>query len=230
MPLLFQKEIEEGLIGLWSISEELDELLLMAGLSEQDKKNFSEISALHRKKEWLATRVLLAKMVRQPDTIKYHNDGRPFLGSGLFNISISHTTGCVAVLLHRYLSPGVDIELISRQAARVASRFLSPEEYDACYEKSEYSNIRLLLYWCAKEAVFKMVPYSNIEFSTDIRIMMNDLPNDQGSLQGIFNDQPEPVPIQLHYMIRDGVVLVWGVLNELKLRQKDVPDRFSGRD
>lgn len=218
MPLLFQQEIEEGLIGLWSVSEELDDLLLMAGLSDQDKKNFSEISALHRKKEWLATRVLLAEMIRQPEIIEYHNDGRPYLGSGEFNISISHTTGFVAVLLHRYLSPGVDIELISRQAARVASRFLSPEEYDACYEQSEYSNIRLLLYWCAKEAIFKMVPYSNIEFSTDIRIMMNDLPRDLGLLQGIFNDKQEPVPIQLHYMIREGVVLVWGLLDETKLR------------
>jgi 4'-phosphopantetheinyl transferase len=217
MALVLHKNIENGEIGLWKISEELDDLLLLAKLSSGDSMTYSGISVLHRKKEWLATRAILNELIMEPGPIKYYKDGRPHLENGPFNISITHTLGFVAVMLHRKFIPGIDIELISRKAGKVASRFLSSDELASCSDKSGFSDRLLLLHWCAKEAIFKMVPFSNIEFSTDIQISINDASKDSGSFQGTFNDRSGQIPICLDYLVENGVLLVWGSISEFKL-------------
>jgi len=210
MPLILHENIENGEIGLWKISEEIETLLLLAKLAYQDTITYSGISAPHRKKEWLATRALLNELTSEPHLIKYHKDGRPYLDNCLINISISHSTGYIAILLHVTAIPGIDIELITRKVGRVASRFLSPDELTACSEKTELSNLRILMHWCAKEAIFKMVPLSNIEFSTDIQIQINDCIEDCGSFEGTFNDKTGPIPITLYHNLVGEVLIVWG--------------------
>jgi 4'-phosphopantetheinyl transferase len=210
MPLIFLKHIEQGRIGLWEISEELEELIQYAHLSESDKASYCEISALHRKKEWLAVRALLNKLYPQAPRINYHGDGRPHLETGEFQISISHTKGFVAVLLHKTASPGIDIELSSRDVERVASRFLSDQEMEACRNGSQYANRMGLIHWCAKEAIFKMIPLSNIQFATDISIHLNDTTLDHGTFKGIFSTKSETHTIQLEYLEFKKVLIVWG--------------------
>ena len=218
MPLVLHQNIENGEFGLWKISEEIEELLHLARLSDQDRLTYSGISAPHRKKEWLTTRALLNALLSEPDSIQYHYDGSPFLSDGQFNISISHTKGFVAILLHRLYCPGIDIELISRQVGKVASRFLSSDELTACTETMGLSNRRLLVHWCAKEAIFKMVPFTDIEFSTDIQLLIDDVSKDTGSFNGIFNTRSSRVHIPLEYLVYDEVIVVWGYVDELKFK------------
>jgi len=210
MPLILHEYIDNGEIGIWKISENPEELVLLARLSVPDKINFSEISALHRRKEWLATRALLNELITDPGLIKHWKDGRPYLENGQFNISISHTLGFVAIMLHATSIPGIDIELISRQVGKVANRFLSNEELLACCDKTGFSNRHLLLHWCAKEAIFKMVPFENIEYSTDIRIIINDITDDSGSFLGVFDTRHSKVSFTLYYKLIDEVLIVWG--------------------
>ncbi len=214
MPLILLKHIEEGQIGLWEISEELEELIQLAKLSEADKTTYSEISTLNRKKEWLATRVLLSKLYQQAPRINYHGDGRPYLETGEFQISISHTKGYVSIMLHQSAIPGIDIELSTRNIERVASRFLSYEETEACRNGSEFSNRMHVIHWCAKEAIFKMIPFSNIEFATDISIKLNDAKLDHGIFKGIFNTKSDYYPIGLEYLEFKNVVIVWGCFRD----------------
>lgn len=214
MPLVLRENIENGEIGLWKISEEVDDLHLLAKLSVSDTITYSGISAPHRKKEWLAARALLNELILEPHLIKYHNDGRPYLEDCLTNISISHSTGYIAIILHDTSIPGIDIELITRKVERVASRFLSPEELSACGDSLDLSNHQMLVHWCAKEAIFKMVPLSNIEFSTDIRILMNDSSEDSISFQGMYIGKSGSVPITLYHKVVSEVLIVWGWIDE----------------
>ena len=216
MPRILKKNIENGEIGIWNISEELGQLEQFARLSDQDLLTFSGISALHRKKEWLATRVLLNEMLNKPSQINYYNDGKPYLENGEFNISISHTTGFIAILLHKHLIPGIDIELLNRHAEKVASRFLSTEEYEFCRDRTGFSNRKLILHWCAKEAIFKMMPFSQIEFSSDILISLDDTSNDSGSFRGIFRHKSGQIPVLLEFNEGNGTILVWGCTTEVK--------------
>jgi len=210
MPLIHHENIENGEIGLWKISETADELYHLAHLSAQDEITFSGITAPHRQKEWLATRALLNALLDEPQQISYHDDGRPYLENNITNISITHSTGYIAVLLHTSSIPGIDIELLSRQVGRVASRFLSPEELTFCRIIPEHSNYRMLFHWCAKEAIFKIVPLSNIEFATEIQVLINDLSAESGSFHGTFHHKTGAIPITLYYQIVNEVLIVWG--------------------
>lgn len=210
MPSILRENIENGEIGLWKITEEVEDLLVLAKLSDPDKLTYSGITALHRKKEWLATRALLNELITEPHLIKYHIDGRPYLENDPTNISISHSTGYIAILLHSTSIPGIDIELITRKVGKVASRFLSPDELAICNDNAEQSNRRMLVHWCAKEAIFKMVPLSNIEFSTDIRVYINESDEDSGMFKGTFNEKSGPIPITLYYKTISEVLIVWG--------------------
>lgn len=214
MPLILRENIENGMIGLWKVSEEIEELLNLSKLSVPDTITYAGISAPHRKKEWLATRALLNELIDKPHLIKYHIDGRPYLEECHINISISHSIGYIAILLHTTSFPGIDIELITRKVGRVASRFLSPDELATCNNEAEPANRRLLLHWCAKEAIFKMVPLSNIEFSTDIAILLNDSTKESGSFQGVFNDKSGSIPIILNYKMLGEVLIVWGWVDQ----------------
>jgi len=216
MPLILHKNRDNSEIGLWKISEELEELEHLADLTLPDWITYSGISALHRKKEWLATRALLNELTGERNLIKYHQDGRPYLDHSKYLISISHTTGFAAIMLHESFLPGIDIENATRPISRVASRFLSPDEFDVCHEASGFSNHKLLLHWCAKEAIFKMVPFSDIEFSTDIQIKLGEPIRDSGSFQGLYNGKSEQVPVALEYLEKEGVIMVWGCTGEFR--------------
>ena len=216
MPLILHENIENGEIGLWKVSEEIETLLSLAKLSADDTLTYSGISAIHRKKEWLATRALLNELIRKQHLIKYHIDGRPYLDDSQINISISHSTGYIAIILHSKSIPGIDIELITRKVGKVGSRFLSSDELVVCNEQAEHSNHRMLVHWCAKEAVYKMVPLSNIEFANDIRIEMGDSAEGAGSFLGIFNDKSGLIPITLYYKIVNEVLIIWGWIDGIK--------------
>jgi len=216
MPLILRENIDNGEIGLWKVTEEIESLLVLANLTAPDTITYSGITAIHRKKEWLATRALLNELIPEPHLIKYHIDGRPCLENCTTNISISHSTGYIAIILHSDAMPGIDIELITRKVGKVGSRFLSPDELAVCNEEAALSNYRMLLHWCAKEAIYKMVPFSDIEFATDNRIVLDNSAEDTFSFQGFFNYKSVPVPIALYNKIIGEVLMVWGLVDEKK--------------
>ncbi|HZK97855.1 MAG TPA: 4'-phosphopantetheinyl transferase superfamily protein [Prolixibacteraceae bacterium] len=213
MPLILHENIDNVEIGLWKVSEEIETLLVLANLTAPDTITYSGITAIHRKKEWLATRALLNEIIPEQHLIKYHIDGRPYLENSHANISISHSTGYIAIILNSDAIPGIDIELVSRKVGKVGSRFLSPDELAVCNEEAALSNHRMLLHWCGKEAIYKMVPFSNIEFATDIRILLSKSAKNSGSFQGIFNHKSGPIPIPLYYKIVGEVLMVWGMVD-----------------
>ena len=217
MPLIHRENIENGEIGLWKVSESIDDLLLLGRFTEPDLKVFGTITALHRKKEWLATRILLNELIGTQKRIGYHNDGRPFIINSHINISISHTGIYISVFLHSDAIPGIDIELVTRQVGRVAQRFLSPDELNSCSDGEGYSNWKLLVHWCAKEAVFKMIPLTDIEFATDIHINYSGSISNTGTLQGTFKYKTDSTHITLSYRVLDELLIVWGWIEKEKL-------------
>jgi 4'-phosphopantetheinyl transferase len=211
MPVILQQHIDQSILGLWKITEELSKLEDLAQLSLSDAIAYSSFSSEKRKKEWLTTRVLLNKLVQKPCLIKHHDTGRPYLDSSDFNISISHTQDFVAILLHPTLTPGIDIEQSTREIGKVAPRFLSAKELEWCSREKASQNRDLMLHWCAKEAIFKMIKSGNIEFSTDIAIEINDTDLESGRIQGVFTQNNTYKQISLEFLEIDKLILVWGI-------------------
>lgn len=210
MAIIYSENFGNARLSLWKITEEEDELLSLADLSQRDFETFNTFKASQRRKEWLAVRVLLKKMLNKPSGIGYHCDGRPFLEDSSLSISISHTKGYAAILLKEDEIPGLDIELETRSAEKVATRILTPEELESSKEGEEYSNKKLLIHWCAKETVFKMVPDHNVSYLNHIRISLNPPLSKPHSFKGLYLSETGNIPFDLFYQSIEDLIMVWG--------------------
>jgi len=116
MPLF--KKIKENNceIGIWELSETLDYLIKKSDFSESNK-----ITSKKRKKEILASRMLLKNMYADLN-IKYNKYGAPTVENNKF-ISISHSKKFVTIILSRN-KVGIDIEEINDKALNAVSKFI----------------------------------------------------------------------------------------------------------
>jgi 4'-phosphopantetheinyl transferase len=213
MAVKFIEQTKYGLIGFWEITESTD--LMMSDLQpdEQDLAGFRLFRNEPRKREWLAARLLLRQMTGKSSKIDYDPAGKPVLLNTPGNISITHTAERVAICYHQDLHPGIDIELFCRNTERAAKKFLSPEELNDCTIDGRLSNKDLLLRWCAKEAVFKMVPFKEIDFASQIACQAAPLINMEGELMAAFRAKGLELHIPLHYRLIDTILMVWGAIS-----------------
>jgi len=201
-----------GQLGLWEITESVDQLLELLNPKIEELTGFVHFRHEGRRKEWLATRLLVKKMRGHNTEIGYYSDGKPRLLNLHGNISISHASGFVAIYYHPNFQPGIDIEPISRNVIRVANKFLSLEELKDCNFENQLSNKELVLRWCAKEAVFKMVPYSEIDFGSQIACKAKPLNTNEGKMSATFKTSDISVEIPLNFRLINDLLIVWGYL------------------
>ncbi|MCL3778971.1 4'-phosphopantetheinyl transferase superfamily protein [Prolixibacteraceae bacterium JC049] len=179
MAHLFTRNMNESSTLLaWELNESIEELLPLAELTEDEKHFFSSIKNEQRKREWLVTRVLLLTFLNRKVEVDKTAEGKPFLKNEEWNISISHTSTMVLVLFSKMKSIGVDVEKINRKIDRVAPRFLSTKELANC--DTDDKQRMLVCHWCAKEAVFKAIDDTDIDFSEQIHIQGVRLDNSEG--------------------------------------------------
>ena len=143
-------------IALWEITETLQELLKL-----YHTISIPDFNTEKRKKEWLASRLLLNK-ISPNTTISYNGFGAPELNNGNY-ISISHSKGLVAIITSKK-QVGLDIEEISGKALRVSSKFISKNHLKALTAE------KATLIWCCKEAVFKWHQKGEVDFIADIKL------------------------------------------------------------
>lgn len=150
------------------------ELLVGAGLAPQDEERYARfpIGSARRRKEWLATRVLVREKLGGR-RIDYDPSGRPLLSSVRegeaveMPISISHTTGWAALMATNGGERcGVDVELATRDATRTIARIASAEELKLATEL--FPANPPLLVWCAKETAYKAIGCVGMDFRTQV--------------------------------------------------------------
>lgn len=211
MGIKFIENLPEGKIGFWEISETTEQLMAKLQPKNTELEGYQQFRNELRKKEWLAARLLLKEMTGEGSFITYDPDGKPLLHGSVGHISITHSSNCVAIYYHKQHLPGIDIELITRNVERAARKFLSAEELRDCAHEGILSNKDLMLRWCAKEAVFKMVPYSNIDFASQIRCEASPLISENGELCATFLNNETGQKIRLQYRLIGEMLMVWGI-------------------
>lgn len=156
------------MLSVWQITETSDELLSFFTAEEIEDTAFQKFSYEKRKAEWLATRALIKQMIGPFFQISYTESGKPLLYHPVYShISISHSRDFVAVFIHEHQAVGIDIESINRNYAPITKRYLSEAEL------KQVNEIPLLqcIYWCAKEAVFKLVDDKGVDFRKQIQVI-----------------------------------------------------------
>ena len=170
MPLVHAENItKECRLLVWELTESAESLHEMLP-SAADRSEFSTISHPQKKREWLAGRVLLAKIVAEAGEVfqgTWKDEyGKPFLTGSPQYISITHTLDYVAAVIHPTLPVGIDMEKKDDKLLRTARKYLNESEM----VEAGNSLSALCTYWCAKEALFKLNGRNKVSFKNDIRI------------------------------------------------------------
>lgn len=207
MPLLKTIQVPDGLLGIWQITESCEALLPSFSPEEQKNPDYLKFNFGKRKAEWLCTRLLLKNLIGNDHKVFYSEHGKPILKHEVFKfISISHSREFVAILVHKKADVGIDVESQYRNYAAVLKKYLSEEEL---VQVGNDINLQSL-YWCAKEAIFKLVPEDGIEFRKQIHILPFDpLVSDQ--FHARFISGGKRTTYSLHYKIFADNCLVWVV-------------------
>lgn len=168
MPFLKTINIENGILGIWKLTDTVEDLIHQFHFTETELNDYKKFSVDKRKTEYLATRLLLQQLLKEKKEIIYQPSGRPQIKESQKNISISHSADFVAIIVSDNVV-GIDVENAQRNIERVSSRFLHPDE-TMWIEKSDDVQFLKILFWCAKEAIFKCSQRSGVLFNTQIII------------------------------------------------------------
>ena len=210
MGLYLKKKLEnEATIGVWQITETEEELRALSATPTDEMEESSFIKSESLRKQRLAVRALLNTLFEEKIYLSHHDNGKPYLENNPTNISITHTEKYVAVILHEEEDCGIDIESLDRDFSAVEKKALSEDEIEDL--EDEKRNEQLAIYWCAKEAIFKLLSRYNVDFAEQIEVE-RFRPRGEGELEATFIDKNEDEQeFDLKYMTFDRHVLVWVV-------------------
>ena len=189
--------------GLWNINEtELDLSFLSFETCPED------VVHVHKRLEWLAGRALIRALVEHLDLpysgIRKDEFGKPYLKTLPHYISLSHSYPYVAAQIDQFQSVGIDVEQPKEKLRQIGPRVFSPDEF------SDAKGIlaKLCVYWCAKEALYKIYGKRNLLFSDNLRVLPFEL-SDTGLLNGKILIPENETTVQLQYLVTNDYVLVY---------------------
>jgi len=213
MGLYLKKKLEnEATIGVWQVTETEEELTRLSATPSDEMEEISFIGSESLRKQRLAVRALLNSLFDEKVYLSHHDNGKPYLENNAMNISITHTDNFVAVILHEDDDCGIDIESLDRDFSAVEKKALSEDEIEDL--EDEKRNEQLAIYWCAKEAIFKLLSRYNVDFAEQIEIE-RFRPRGEGWLEATFIDKNEDEEeYELEYMTFDRHVLVWTTIED----------------
>ncbi|MBQ0053212.1 MAG: 4'-phosphopantetheinyl transferase superfamily protein [Bacteroidales bacterium] len=208
MGLYLRRELEKGgEIAVWQVSETEQELLDIVSIPKDELEEVFMYKSEVRRKEKLAVRALLNTVFEDKVYLGHHDNGSPFIQNNLTHISISHSGKYVAIITHPTEDVGIDIDSLDRDYSAVEKIALSEDEIDDLSKKNR--NTQLAIYWCAKEALYKRMGQSGVDFSKQMEIDKFN-PKDEGEIEATFIDKDgEEEEFDMEYEIFDDYVMVW---------------------
>lgn len=201
------------LLGVWKIEESEEELLALLDNPDACRPTLARWQSATRRKEWLATRVLLKTLAGEELAVAYHDTGAPYLVGSPRQVSFSHTKGYAAVVVQDRPGAGIDIEYRSERVYKIRRRFLTPEEEfiapaPATEDISRLETDYLLIGWCAKETLFKMIGQEKVDFLRHLHLRPF-LPAASGYLDVSETRTSRGATFRLGYRVFPDFVLTW---------------------
>lgn len=185
MPLVKKIKNEFGEIGIWQLTETSDDLKKQFRFSREEEVKYENIKAEKRRTEFLAARLCLEILLAEKPEIEYLKSGKPFLKNTNKELSITHSSELVVVLVSDK-KVGIDAENIHRNIDKVAHRFLHKKEFETIH-LSKNPQVGKILYWSAKEAIFKCTEIEGVQFNEQIYISPFEIKN-EGIFKGCLNN------------------------------------------
>lgn len=175
---------------------------LMNGV-ELDDDDLVRIAAIKNDKmrtQWIAVRYVLKKFFGMDMKVSYTDRGKPYLTNNSDHISISHSNEYIALMLSKTNLVGVDIEQVHDRILKVREKFLSETELAGIHDKDNVGKI--MLYWNAKEALYKLYGRRFLDFKREIEIFPF-IQEDKGCFRGTIKKPGMDIQYNLRYFFID---------------------------
>lgn len=200
MPLYRKFQSGDSIIAIWKIEEDLSffDVSLPAG---------ADINHENKRLQWYASRYLVKNVLGVDAEVDKNEYGKPVIRNSSSHLSISHTPFFAAVMVNPSKPVGIDIEALTPKVVRIAYKFLREDEIQAIREDERIE--KLILYWSAKEALFKFYAKGGIEFKSRLLIEPFEL-KEYGTLNAAIVVPGERIEdLQVNYEFFEGHVLTY---------------------
>jgi len=157
---------EEVSIMICRIPDEHDTFFESHQLPEFYAEELHKISSDKRRREFITARVAMNQLLSKEVRIVYDKAGKPLLSNCEGHISISHSRKFLALIYHPCKAVGIDIECPSERVLKVSQRFLNDTELG--YFEGQLLKIQIA--WSVKEALYKMLGESYVDFAASMLI------------------------------------------------------------
>ena len=200
--------VEIRVMALQDSEEAMLALLPAEKAQRLQNEAHARFQSAHRRKEWLASRVLLHQVCPAAEIV-YLPTGRPQLSGPdsaqpLPCISISHSHDWAA-LAHAKQPLGIDIEVWGPRALRLLERFVNEEERQVFDQQTDCSaEQRAVLFWTIKEAAYKF--YDDAALSL-IDLTITDLQQTAPNMWNGHVCAPKHTPIYIYAYAREAFAL-----------------------
>ncbi len=157
-----------------------EEEQLIQQVSSEDCALVATFASAKRRREALAWRAALYRLIGTTVQTSYDEWGAPTIVGSRLHIGVSHSRTHVAVILSEEPC-AVDIESLDRDFSKAFERYLTPSE-QALSTDMHYPAVA----WCAKEALYKLHRRGIDDITRELSIIEADLMNGRlrGSIKG----------------------------------------------
>jgi len=206
MPLVEHIQLNKSCqMALWKITEELESLMECVQLNQNDKMKLDSFGSLSRKKEFVATRILLQELLGEGKSIENNEQGKPLLIDSNYEISISHSKDYVGVMVGVDHDMALDIEYLSDRVYRICNRFLSEDELSFISESDK--QIHIYQHWCAKECLIKLYGKKDVLLIDELK--MFPFKPSQPIFSGEVLRSDFSKKFDFHHQTFDSYLMVW---------------------
>ncbi|MCL6524915.1 MAG: 4'-phosphopantetheinyl transferase superfamily protein [Thermoflavifilum sp.] len=200
MPFIERIELgADSQLGIWHITEDENFFLPHISLIRQ-------ISHPHKRLQHMAGRYMLTQLCPSfpISQITVLPSRKPIVPGQEYYFSIAHSRNYVAAIVSRREAVGVDIEHKNPVIARIAPKFLSPDEL--CWIEERKYLLQLTLCWAAKEAIYKWYGLGKIDFRRDI-VLNSFVVERSGTIEANF--LPTSVSLLIDYRVYRSFCVAW---------------------
>lgn len=217
MPLVLrEKLLNYAEYAVWKIEEAPEFYLNNLILSDWEKNYLEKISHPKRKLTWLASRYLLKHLMETNQFVEllFDEHGKPFISNFNIFLSLSHSYTYAAAIISEQSEVGIDIEEQDRKIEYIKNKFLSPVEIANIGSIDHVK--KMLIYWSAKEVMYKIYGKRKLEFREDMYVKPFIM-NNRGDIDGVLMKNGIIADFHMHYQIQQCFTLVVGVEKEVSI-------------
>jgi len=177
-------------------------------LSPRDQVRLRAINHPQKKKEFIASRLALKQL--DPNYRLIYEGRVPWMDNSGKYVSLTHAHNVGAAILSQDYIVGIDVELQREQLFKIAPKFLHPDEAKHIRPGRELEDLHV--YWGAKEALFKIWKFGEVDFSHELRVDPFP-PQPFGETTAQILKFDSIIPCQVNYQLVEGhhLVFAWTI-------------------